>query len=116
MNNGPTTTATATTRIDNYIAGSQSPPFSGEYLDVVNPATFQVVGRVAISNTRDVQEAVAAAEAAFPAWSSKTIKARAAMVRYNWHDGKEEERGDHRQKQIADPLANTTTTTFIMFV
>ena len=84
MDNGPTTTAT--TRVDNYIAGSQSPPSSGEYLDVVNPATFQVVGRVAISSTRDVQDAVAAAEAAFPAWSSKTIKARAAMVRYNWHD------------------------------
>ena len=79
MNNS-TATTTATV-IDNYIAGSHSPPSSGEYLDVINPATFQVVGRVAISNTKDVQDAVAAAEAAFPAWSGKTIKARAAMVR-----------------------------------
>jgi len=72
------------TTVDNYIAGSRSPPSTGEYLNVINPANFQVEGRVAVSNTKDVQDAVAAAEAAFPAWSSRTIKARAAMVRYPW--------------------------------
>jgi hypothetical protein len=68
--------------VDNYIAGSHCPPSSGEYVDVVNPANFQVEGRVGISNIKDVHDAVHAAEAAFPAWSRRTIKARAAMVRY----------------------------------
>lgn len=72
------------TTVDNYIAGSHTPPSSGEYLDVVNPADHTVEGRVGISNIKDVQDAVAAAEAAFPAWSSRTIKARAALVRFQY--------------------------------
>lgn len=67
--------------VDNYVAGKFVPPSTGDYLDVVDPADFHTVGKVGISNTADVNEAVSAAEAALPSWSSKTIKARAAIVR-----------------------------------
>lgn len=66
--------------VDNYIGGKFLPPSTQEYLDVSNPADFHTIGKVGISNTKDVADAVDTAAAAFPAWSSKTIKARAAIV------------------------------------
>lgn len=66
--------------VDNYIGGSFVAPSSGEYLAVVNPSDFTIEGKVGISKAQDVQDAVAAADAAFPAWSKRTIKARAAIV------------------------------------
>lgn len=71
--------------VDNYIAGAFVPPSTGSYLDVADPADNHTVGKVGISNTADVNDAVAAAEAAFASWSSKTIKARAAIVRHSSH-------------------------------
>lgn len=66
--------------VNNYIGGKFVPPSTGDYLDVNNPADFHIIGKVGISNTSDVQDAVAAAEKAFPSWSNMTIKARAAIV------------------------------------
>mmetsp|Transcript_43187 Transcript_43187/g.124842 ORF Transcript_43187/g.124842 Transcript_43187/m.124842 type:complete len:509 (+) Transcript_43187:202-1728(+) len=66
--------------VDNYISGRFILPSTGEYLDVENPADFETVGKVGVSGTADVQAAVAAAKLALPAWSSKTIKARAAIM------------------------------------
>ena len=71
------------TTVDNYIDGRAVPPVAASaasYLDVRNPATSAVVGRVALSGIADVEAAVAAAAAAFPAWSAKTTKARAAVL------------------------------------
>ncbi len=70
-----------TLTIDNFIAGKFTPPSAGEYLDVTNPADFQLIAKVGISNTSDVHDAVTAATAAFPSWSKMTIKARASIVR-----------------------------------
>jgi acyl-CoA reductase-like NAD-dependent aldehyde dehydrogenase len=67
--------------IDNYIAGKFVPPSTGNYLDVVDPTDTHTIGKVGISNAADVNDAVSAAEAAFPAWSKRTIKARASIVR-----------------------------------
>ena len=47
------------------INGERCEPQSGEYADVINPATGQVVGRAAMGNAADVDAAVAAARAAF---------------------------------------------------
>lgn len=66
--------------VDNYISGKFVAPSTGEYLDVLNPADSKTIGKVGLSCAKDVDEAVDAAEAAFPAWSSLTIKARAAIM------------------------------------
>jgi malonate-semialdehyde dehydrogenase (acetylating)/methylmalonate-semialdehyde dehydrogenase len=65
-------------QVDNYINGSFVPLKS--YLDVVNPSTGAVIGKVGISTSNDVEAAVAAANAAYPAWSALTIKARASIM------------------------------------
>ena len=47
------------------INGESCPPASGEYADVINPATGDVVGSAAMGGAADVDQAVAAARAAF---------------------------------------------------
>jgi len=55
--------------IENYIGGELLPPASGTYLDNIDPATGEVYSHIPDSDERDVQRAVEAAKAAFPAWS-----------------------------------------------
>lgn len=51
------------------------------WLEVVNPATEAVLGRVPQADARDVHAAVAAASAAFPGWAATEVRARAALLR-----------------------------------
>jgi malonate-semialdehyde dehydrogenase (acetylating)/methylmalonate-semialdehyde dehydrogenase len=52
----------------NYIAGAWRQPRSGHSAPVINPATAEPVASVPMSSHADVDDAVAAARAAFPAW------------------------------------------------
>ncbi len=52
----------------NYRAGQWVKPDASEYLDVVNPATMDVMGRVPLSTAVEVGQAAAAAAAALPGW------------------------------------------------
>ncbi|WP_055479871.1 aldehyde dehydrogenase family protein [Sphaerimonospora mesophila] len=49
-------------------------------LDVVDPATDRVVGRVPVASAADVDAAVRAAAAAFPSWSQVPMGERVALV------------------------------------
>ncbi|WP_108811657.1 aldehyde dehydrogenase family protein [Sphingorhabdus sp. Alg231-15] len=51
-----------------------------DMLDVVNPANEEVIGQVPSCGEAELNEAVAAARAAFPAWSKKSIDDRRAVV------------------------------------
>src|SRR3990167_2687955 len=51
-----------------FINGESVPAKSGKTYEVKNPATGEVVDSVAKGGAEDVDAAVAAAEAAFPAW------------------------------------------------
>ncbi len=61
--------------VRNYLAGDF---VDGEhdYLDVYNPGDGSVISKVPLSSREDVDRAVAVAQAAFPGWSSLTIKDR----------------------------------------
>jgi len=52
----------------NYIGGEWVTPTAADYLDLTNPATGEMLGRVPLSSAREVNEAVAAAQAAFLKW------------------------------------------------
>jgi aldehyde dehydrogenase (NAD+) len=52
-----------------------------ERIEVINPATEQVMGSVPAGGPADVDAAVAAAAAAFPGWSGTGVTERAAIVR-----------------------------------
>jgi malonate-semialdehyde dehydrogenase (acetylating)/methylmalonate-semialdehyde dehydrogenase len=52
----------------NYVGGRWVEPTTDQWIDVINPATARPIGRVPLSTPRDVDQAVQAAKAAFPAW------------------------------------------------
>ncbi|MEP6962927.1 MAG: aldehyde dehydrogenase family protein, partial [Acidobacteriota bacterium] len=54
--------------LNHFIAGRFVPPAAGAYLEKLDPRTGEAIGRVASGNAADVDAAVQAAHAAFPAW------------------------------------------------
>jgi betaine-aldehyde dehydrogenase len=66
--------------ITNLIGGEQTAGSAGELVDVLDPSTAEVIGRIPMSAEVDVERAVAAASAAFPAWSDRTPANRAALL------------------------------------
>jgi aldehyde dehydrogenase (NAD+) len=65
----------------NLIGGTAVPARSGEWLDKIRPTDETVLCRVARSGARDVDDAVAAARQAQPAWAERTAVARGDVVR-----------------------------------
>ncbi len=53
---------------------------TGEWLDVVNPATEEVIGQVPACGQAELDTAVAAARAAFKTWSKTPIEERRAAI------------------------------------
>ncbi len=62
--------------IKNFIDGEFLLSTSGQYIDDINPATGELIGKITNSNAQDVQNAVDAASSALQSWSSLTIKER----------------------------------------
>lgn len=53
--------------------------------EVTNPATGEVIAKVAKAGKKETEEAIAAASRAFPAWRSKTAKERSTIL-YRWYE------------------------------
>ncbi|MFD3591250.1 gamma-aminobutyraldehyde dehydrogenase [Nocardia sp. NPDC058640] len=67
-----------------YIGGERRPG-RGEQLTITEPATGALIATGAAASTADVDDAVAAARAAFPAWSGSAPAERSAAL-YRWAD------------------------------
>ena len=63
-----------------YINGQWVEPSTSTTLDVINPATEQPIGQIAMGGQRDVDDAVAAAKAAFESFSQTTKEERIALL------------------------------------
>ena len=72
--------SSAPTAIGHFIGGQAHPGTSGRTQNVFNPATGATTGQVALANTNDVAAAVAAAQAAFPAWADTPPIRRARVM------------------------------------
>ncbi|MDO5504755.1 MAG: aldehyde dehydrogenase [Pseudoxanthomonas suwonensis] len=66
--------------LPHFIDGQCREPDSGQWLDVHDPANGRPFCRVARGNAADVDAALAAAEAAFPAWSALPNSERSAWL------------------------------------
>ncbi len=66
--------------IRNYIDGAFSDPVGGQFLDNIDPSTGNAYGIIPRSQAADVDLAVAAAKAAFPAWSSLSAAERSSWL------------------------------------
>ncbi|HEU4521699.1 MAG TPA: aldehyde dehydrogenase [Thermoanaerobaculia bacterium] len=67
-------------KLGNFIGGEFMPPQSGSYIDDIGPATGEVIARIPDSDARDVDAAVRAARAAFPAWSQTAVAERSKLL------------------------------------
>src|SRR3984957_4910298 len=78
---GAAMTTTSTRLLDNYIGGQWTPATAatGE-LDVIRPATGEVLARVPLSGAADLDAAVRAARAALPAWRAVSTIGRARKL------------------------------------
>ena len=63
-----------------YIDGQWVEPAGSARLDVIDPATEAPVGTIALGTAADVERAVAAARAAFPAFSATSREARLDLL------------------------------------
>ena len=67
-------------RFGHYIGGRWVSPTEGQYFETINPATKEVLARVAQGNKVDVDAAVAAAAAAAPGWAGLPPHTRARYL------------------------------------
>lgn len=67
-------------KIKNYINGELIEPVGKEYFDNINPATGEVYSLIPDSDECDVEIAVAAATAAFQAWSNMAVAKRSDIL------------------------------------
>ena len=75
-------TVTAGVRmVANVIGGEERGAAGGESFEKLAPATGEVLSLVARSGSEDVSAAVAAAEAAQPAWAARTVEERGRILR-----------------------------------
>jgi len=63
-----------------YINGQWVTPQSGDTLNVINPATEEVIASFASANSHDVEQAIAAAKSAFVTWSQTSSAERKAIL------------------------------------
>ena len=68
-----------------YLNGAWCDADNGATLAVHNPATGEQLGSVPLMGAAETRAAIAAANAAWPAWRKKTAKERAAILR-RWND------------------------------
>jgi malonate-semialdehyde dehydrogenase (acetylating)/methylmalonate-semialdehyde dehydrogenase len=66
--------------IGHYINGQHIAGTSGRFSDVYNPATGEVSAKLSNANVTETEAAIAAAQAAFPAWSATPALRRARIM------------------------------------
>ncbi len=64
-----------------YIDGAWVSPAVAKTLDVIDPATERAYTKISLGSAADVDRAVAAAKAAFPAFSRTSREQRLALLR-----------------------------------
>ena len=70
----------AVRQLSHFIGGQRAAGASGQFADVYDPALGRVTARLPVADTAEVAAAVAAAKAAFPAWSETAPLARARLM------------------------------------
>lgn len=69
-----------TSALHYYIGGQWTDPNSTEKMDIINPATEESVGQLALADNADAEKAIQAARKAFPSYSKTTPQERLALL------------------------------------
>jgi malonate-semialdehyde dehydrogenase (acetylating) / methylmalonate-semialdehyde dehydrogenase len=79
--------------VQNYINGQFKQSSANRWLDVISPLDGNLLARVPLSDSNDLDAAVSAAQAAFPAWRSTAVKER-VQIFFRYKNLLEKNRGD----------------------
>jgi len=63
--------------VKNYVNGLWVDPQNNGYLDIENPSTGEIIGKVPLSTGEETIKAILSAEAAFPSWRDTPVSRRA---------------------------------------
>ena len=74
------TTAQAVKVLTHFIGGQMVEGTSGRFGDVFNPSTGEVIAKVPLATVEETRDAIAKAQAAFPAWRDLSVGKRAEIV------------------------------------
>jgi aldehyde dehydrogenase (NAD+) len=83
-----------------YINGEWVDPVDPRHIDVINPATEETIGKIAMGNSKDVDKAVGAAKEAFESFSQTSKEERLALM------GKILEVYQSRYDEIAETISS----------
>jgi len=64
------------TRDQLYIDGKWVLPMGNESIDVINPATEEIIGKIPVGSVEDIDKAASSARIAFESWSKSSIESR----------------------------------------
>ncbi|MDF2644825.1 MAG: methylmalonate-semialdehyde dehydrogenase [Paenibacillus sp.] len=70
--------------LQNFVNGVWIDSESGLVGDVINPATGEIIARVPLSSSEEVETAVLAAQSAFESWSRTPVPKRARVLFHYW--------------------------------
>ncbi|MDQ0876313.1 malonate-semialdehyde dehydrogenase (acetylating)/methylmalonate-semialdehyde dehydrogenase [Paenibacillus sp. V4I3] len=70
--------------LQNFVNGVWIDSESDAMSDVINPATGEIIARVPLSSSEDVEAAVLAAQTAFESWSRTPVPKRARVLFHYW--------------------------------
>ena len=90
-----------------YIDGQWVDPAEFKTAEVINPATEEVSGRIAVGSVADIEKAVAAARKAFPSWSQVSVKDRLDLLETIMAEylKRERELGEAVTEEMGAPLS-----------
>lgn len=72
--------ATKVQTLTHFIGGQQVEGKSGQFGNVYNPTTGEVIARVPMATVEETREAIASAKEAFPAWRDTSVAKRAQVI------------------------------------
>ena len=72
--------AVSVKKLTHFINGQLVEGKSGNYTNVYNPSTGQVIAEVPLATAEETREAIAAAKEAFPAWRDVSVAKRAEVI------------------------------------
>ncbi|MEQ7921590.1 aldehyde dehydrogenase family protein [Xanthomonas sp. WHRI 1810A] len=90
-----------------YIDGHWVAPHAPAWFDVIDPATEQVIDRLALGDASDVDRAVAAARKALPAYAQTSVKQRIDLLRriVSIYHRRQEEFAQAMRQEMGSPIS-----------
>ena len=102
--------------VKQYINGEWVDSHSGQTLDVINPATEEVAGKIAAGNKEDVDDAVAAAKSVYLKFRNTSVEERKALLERiaDEYENRKEDLIDAMTDELGSPIEKSESVHYQM--